>query len=113
MICCAMPAKLRESAVITSPQWASDPSAKFIHAAQPAKITQANDIGRVTDRQRFVRVGWTNFSRRNIDTVSRITARRMTQGAGDMAKRTNTTIFQQAGKPEKDLSLVFMRVSAK
>ena len=32
---------------------------------------------------------------------------------GAMANNTSTTMFQQAGNPEKLLSMVFMRVSAK
>ena len=37
----------------------------------------------------------------------------MIQKFGASAKSTSTSIFQQPGKPEKELSLVFMRVSAK
>ena len=33
--------------------------------------------------------------------------------AGSSANRTRTTMFQQAGKPAKELSRVFMRVSEK
>ncbi len=64
-------------------------------------------------RQRSVRTGCTNFSGRNIATARAVTSARMTQKFGSSAKTTSTTMFQQPGKPEKELSLVFIRVSAK
>ena len=70
-------------------------------------------IGSETLRQRFVRVGWMNLRLVNIPTVSAITTARITSQCGCSAKSTRMTMFQQAGKPAKLLSLVFMRVSAK
>ena len=46
-------------------------------------------------------------------TLNSTTIAKITLCEGAMAKRTSTTMFQQAGKPEKLLSLVFMRVSEK
>ena len=45
--------------------------------------------------------------------VKSTTVASTTPGPGFSAKRTRTTMFQQAGKPAKLLSLVFIRVSAK
>ena len=42
-----------------------------------------------------------------------ITIPSITQKFGSRANRTSTTIFQQPGKPENELSFVFIRVSAK
>ena len=108
-----MPATTSQTEVATSPQCAQVPSAKFTQAAQPANKTQAMETGSVTSRQRLVRVGCTNFRGRNMPTVSSTTTVRITFCDGAMAKSTRTTMFQQAGKPEKLLSLVFIRVSAK
>ena len=46
-------------------------------------------------------------------TVKSTTIAKITLCEGATAKSTSTTMFQQAGKPEKLLSLVFMRVSEK
>jgi hypothetical protein len=54
-----------------------------------------------------------NFRLVNIVTDSSTTVARITICGGSVAKRTRTTMFQQAGKPAKLLSLVFIRVSAK
>ena len=87
--------------------------AKLTQAAQPANKTHAIDTGRVISRQRWVRVGCTNFKGRNMPTVNSTTMAKITLCEGATAKRTSTTMFQQAGKPEKLLSLVFIRVSEK
>ena len=54
-----------------------------------------------------------NFTLLNMVAASATTISRMIQKFGLSAKSTSTTMFQQAGKPAKELSLVFMRVSAK
>ena len=49
----------------------------------------------------------------NIATVSATTISRMTIQCGLVANSTSTTMFQQPGNPAKELSVVFIRVSAK
>ena len=63
--------------------------------------------------QRAVRVGWMNLRLVNIATASAITTARITSFGGCRANITSTTMFQQAGKPAKDQSFVFIRVSTK
>ena len=46
-------------------------------------------------------------------TDNAVTSAMLVQWLGCSAKITSTTIFQQPGKPENELSLVFIRVSAK
>ena len=47
------------------------------------------------------------------NVIAEITISRITVWLGSVAKSTRTTMFQQAGKPAKLLSLVFILVSAK
>ena len=68
-------------------------------------------IGRDKNRQRSVRTGWMNFSGVNMVMAQAMTRNRMIQKFGSVAKITNTSIFHVAGKPENELSLVFIRVS--
>ena len=70
-------------------------------------------MGSDTKRQRSVRTGWMNLIGRNIVTARTVTRTRHTAHPGSSAKSTRTSMFQQPGKPEKELSLVFIRVSAK
>ena len=72
---------------------------------------QITAIGRDNKRQRLVRTGWTNFSGVNIVMAQVITRNRMIQKFGSVAKITNTSMFHVAGKPENELSFVFIRVS--
>ena len=70
-------------------------------------------MGRVTLRQRSVRTGWTNLTGTNIVIARKVTSTRLMYHGMLSAKITSTSMFQQPGKPEKELSFVFMRVSAK
>ena len=96
----------------TSPQCAQLSGSKCTQAAQPAKNVQASATGSDTTRQRRVRTGWMNFSGTNIATDSAATSARMIQKSGLIANITMTTMFQQPGKPAKDLSAVFMLAPA-
>ena len=49
----------------------------------------------------------------NMATARITTIANETQKFGSIANRTSTTMFQQPGKPEKEKSFVFIRVSAK
>ena len=82
-------------------------------AAHTAKNIHESAIGKVTMRQRLVRIGWMNFKGKNIDMAISVMSIRITQKFGDRAKRTMTTIFQQPGNPLKLLSLVFILLSQK
>src|SRR6056297_1661570 len=99
--------------VTTSPQCAQLSGWKSTQAAHPAKKVQANVMGSDSHRQRSVRTGWMNFSGRNIATDNSVTSSRISHVGGCTANMTSTVICQQPGKPENELSFVFMLVSAK
>ena len=86
--------------------------AGILASAQAGAETQLEEIT-VTARQRAVRTGWMNLSRVNIAAASTTTIPSVIQNVGWSAKITRATMFQHAGKPENDLSAVFIRVSAK
>ena len=89
------------------------PGSKSTQAAKPAHAVHKKAVGRVTKRHLFVLTGWTNSTGRNIDKVRATTMPKIIQKFGSRAKKTRITIFQQPGNPEKELSLVFIRVSTK
>ena len=70
-------------------------------------------MGKVTLRQRSVRTGCTNLMGRNMATARTVTIPKDTHHGGASAKSTSTSMFQHPGKPENELSFVFIRVSAK
>ena len=80
---------------------------------QPARATQARQIGKSTRRQRSVRTGWMNFSQVNCPRPSNRMMRSVAQAGGSKTRNTTSGICQTAGKPTKQLSSAFIRTSAK
>jgi hypothetical protein len=87
--------------------------AKSVQAAQAMPAVQSTATDSDRGRQRAVRTGWTNFSGKNIAAVNTMTRPRITHQGGPITRSARTTMFQHPGKPEKLLSPVFIRVSAK
>ena len=84
---------------------------KSYHAAPMALKPQITIAGKLSHRHLRVRTGCTKFTETNCTPDNRQTIAVIMTQCGSNAKNTMTTMFQQAGKPENDLSSVYIRVS--
>src|SRR5690606_29941831 len=86
---------------------------KFVATDQPASATQMSVTGRLKPRQRSVRTGWMNISQVNWASASTTMIAIVAQAGGEKVRNTTSGICQTAGKPTKQLSVDFIRTSAK
>ena len=112
-ICCNIPAANKYTLSKKKTILVTRSVSKLFQAAYAPMKVQTSATGKLNQRHLIVLTGWMNFKVLNILKANTITIIKMTCQVGWIVKTTKTTIFQQPGKPEKLLSCVFIRVSAK